>query len=334
MGSRELALRSSQFGLEEHLRRPRLNGGRPSSPRILTRQNSAIHPIIEAIIKKFRPFDTEFTMTIIAMTREMGTLGKEVAREFARRRNHSVVHHELVESADERRHPRDESEVYRFLEGSKEELDRWRNNRSHGGYLTAEEVFEIAIEGDTLIRGWGACRLLKSVPNVLSVRVCAPMEFRIEQIMQRLGVDERAARREIKRSDAAHSRTFLRFFEEDWSDPVNYDLVLNTAHLTPKVCADILVDTVASPSFEEGEETRRDLADRLLEARIATALRKAPELERSGRHIQILVEASEVRLYGVVKDGMSKQSAEKIARAQSGVRSVRNEIVRAHGFDS
>ena len=54
-------------------------------------------------------------MTIIAMTREMGSLGKEVAREFARRMNYSVVHHELVEESSAR--SGEQSEVYRFLEG-------------------------------------------------------------------------------------------------------------------------------------------------------------------------------------------------------------------------
>jgi hypothetical protein len=69
-------------------------------------------------------------MTTIAMTREMGTLGKEVAREFARRNNYSVVHAELVEAQAEQKRRPQESEVYRFLEGSREALGRWRTNRS------------------------------------------------------------------------------------------------------------------------------------------------------------------------------------------------------------
>ena len=271
-------------------------------------------------------------MSIIAMTREMGTLGKDVAREFARRKNHSVVHHELVESERDRDRRDEESEVYRFLEGSEDEIEKWRSNRARGGYLTAAEVFEIALDGDALIRGWGACRLLKSVPNVLSVRVCAPMEFRVEQIKHRLGVDDRAARREIERSDAAHSRTFLRFFEADWRDPLNYDLVLNTGHLTPEACAEILIETVSNPAFQESPETRNELGDRLLEARISAALHDNAELKRRGRHIRVGVEDAEVRLYGLVTDSHSRQLAESIVTAQQGVRGLRNEIVRAQGF--
>lgn len=271
-------------------------------------------------------------MPIIAMTREMGTLGKDVARELATRMNYTVLHHELVESGDERERRNDESEVYRFLEGSEAKIDTWRSNRAQGGYLTPEEIFEIALEGDVIIRGWGAARLLKPVPNVLSVRVCAPMEFRIEQIRQRLGVDEREARREIERSDAMHGRTFLRFFEADWRDPLNYDLVLNTAQLSPKTCADMLYDTIAGSNFEETDATRRELRDRLLEAQISAALTTDRMLGRRGRHIHNTVTDGEVRLYGLVADGHSRQLAEKIVGAQQGVRNLRNEIVRARGF--
>ena len=270
-------------------------------------------------------------MAIVVMTREMGTLGKEVARSFARWMGYPVLHSELVESTDEIRRD-EESEVFRFLEGSEEELDKWRSNRTKGGYLTPEDVLEIALEGDVLIRGWGATRLLKSVPNVLSLRVCAPMAFRLEQMQKRLGIDERAARREIARSDAAHSRTFLRFFGTDWTDPSGYDLVLNSEHLTPELCADILYDTVANPSFRETEATRRELADRLLEARVSAALGADPVLGRHGRNIQVAVEGSVVRLYGVVVDGLSRQLAERVASAQAGVEQLRNEIVRARSY--
>jgi cytidylate kinase len=273
-------------------------------------------------------------MTIIAMTREMGTLGKEVAREFARRTNYTVLHHELVESPSERASRSDESEVYRFLEGSEAELDKWRTNRAPGGYLTAMEVFELAHEGSALIRGWGATRLLKAVPNVLSVRVCAPMASRIEEMTRRLGVDDRTARHEIERSDAAHGRTFLRFFDADWRDPDNFDIVLNTAHLTPQTCADILCDTVASPAFDETEESRRVLRHRLIEARISAALATERGLERRGRYIHVSVDADEVRLYGVVADEDARRLAEQVVAAQEGVGKLRNDIVRASGFVS
>ena len=271
-------------------------------------------------------------MSVVVMTREMGTLGKDVAREFARRKGYSVFHHELVTDSRDRARRGGESEVYRFLEGSEAEIDTWRTNRAQDGYLTTEEVLEIALEGDVLIRGWGATKLLRSVPNVLSVRVCAPMENRIATMQERLGVDARTARREIERSDAAHSRTFLRFFEADWRDPANYDLVLNTAHVSPMTCAEILLDAVAAGTFEETDEMRRALGDMALEARVKALIAGEPSLSGQGRHIGVTVENARVRLYGVVSNGRSRRAAEELISRAAGVREVTNEIAEASGF--
>ena len=272
-------------------------------------------------------------MSIIVMTREMGTLGKDVAREFARRKGVSVVHHELVEATEGRLSGNDESEVYRYLEGSEQELDKWRNNRTSGGYLTPQEVFEIALEGDVLIRGWGATKLLKSIPNVLSVRVCAPMEFRVRTIMQRLGVGEQEAHREIARSDAAHARAFFRFFDDDWRDPLNYDMVLNTAHIDPKTCAEILIDAIANPAFAETQETRQQLNDELIQARLATALNSQIQLKDKRNHVYVSVDHGRARLYGLVTERRALVLAEEIASGQSGLLGVQNDIALVSGFN-
>jgi hypothetical protein len=160
------------------------------------------------------------------------------------------------------------------------------------------------------------------------------MEFRIAQMVDRLDVGEREAKREIERSDAAHSRTFLRFFETDWRDPLNYDLALNTAHIDPSTCADILLDASVNSAFAENDKTRSELKNRLLEARIEAALKSDTSMGRHAQHIQVRVENGGARLYGVVADGHSRQNAERIVAAQSGVQNVQNDIARINGFSS
>lgn len=270
-------------------------------------------------------------MTIVVMTREMGTLGKDVAREFARRMGYSVIHHELVRKPGDKPAYSEESEVYRFLEDSERKIEEWRNNRAQSGFLTKSELLEIALEGEVLIRGWGAARLLKSVPNVLSVRVCAPMAFRIEVMKKRLGVDAQTARREIERNDAAHGRTFLRFFQDDWRNPENYDLVLNTEHIEPSTCAEILVDAARATSFAESEETRAVLDDMLLTARIDEALQGAGLSGRRNEHIDVVVNGDDIRLYGVVKDRTKRSLAENVLAREFGISRFQNDILYTRG---
>lgn len=271
-------------------------------------------------------------MTVIAMTREMGTLGKEVARIFARKTGYRVVHHELVGSRDDRRIRGGESEVYRFLEGTREALRHWQGNNRNRGYLTAAEVVELAMEGKVLIRGWGATRLLSAVPQVMALRVCSPMASRVQEMMRRLGVAEAVARREIQRNDAAHAGIFARFFEANWRDPLIYDLVLNTAQLAPLHCADILIDAMDSPAFAETEAGRRALQDTLLQARIAAALRSVDAVAEDADHIHVAVENSNVRLFGVVHQDETRVRAGQIAGTQRGTGILRNELVLRGSF--
>ena len=65
--------------------------------------------------------------------------------------------------------------VHRFLEGQPSMLERWKIDSKRLSRYTAQENLELAIKGNILIRGWGASYLLRSVPHVVCVRVCAPM---------------------------------------------------------------------------------------------------------------------------------------------------------------
>ena len=82
-------------------------------------------------------------MPVIAMTREMGTLGKDVAAGLAQRMGLEVVHHELVEQHLADRLRLGESSVHRFLEGESRLWDRWKINKSRLSHFTAEEILEL-----------------------------------------------------------------------------------------------------------------------------------------------------------------------------------------------
>src|SRR5688572_27655269 len=144
-------------------------------------------------------------MSVIAMTREMGSGGREVAQRVAEKLGLTVVLHHLVEhDIAEHLHVK-ESAVHHLLEGGATLLERLRTGNKRLARYTTEEILELANHGNVVIRGWGACLVLRDVPHVVRVRVCAPMEIRERAVMQRPGIKDRsAARQEIEHNDAAH----------------------------------------------------------------------------------------------------------------------------------
>ncbi|MEZ5818809.1 MAG: cytidylate kinase family protein [Hyphomicrobiaceae bacterium] len=266
-------------------------------------------------------------MAVIAMTREMGTLGKDVAQGLAERLGLEVVHHELVENDIATRSGLRESEVRRFLGGGASFLGQWRMDRKRLSHFTSQEILELAARDNVLIRGWGATYLLRDVPHVVCVRICAPMEFRVQEMMRRLGVDdEAAARREIERSDAAHNGTMQRLFGADWTDATLYAAALNTARVPPADCVEHIVRLVESEHFRKTPRSRSMLMDRLIEARVRSALRDRFDTTLQAMGIEVEVQDAQVVLNGAVSDDRVIADLVRTAAAVPGVSRVQSQI--------
>ena len=219
-------------------------------------------------------------MTVIAMPREMATLGKDVALGVAKELGLQVVHRELVENDIAKRMDVDQSTVHQFLEGTPQLWDRWKLDPKKLYRQTAQEMLELSERGNVLIRGWGAVTLLRSVPHVLCVRVCAPMEFRIKVLMERLGLDsEDAARSEIVKNDKAHERSASLRNVSDWTNATNFDLVLNTERMPVAHCVDQISRLAASEVFSETPESAQVLSELLRQTRLRNALSLKEDVE-------------------------------------------------------
>src|SRR5205085_9056924 len=96
--------------------------------------------------------------------------------------------------------------IRRIREGKAGKVEKWSADEKTISIFTAEEVFDLAVKGNVLIRGWGATLLLRSVRHIPCIRVTAPMELRVRRLMERLETDDEAlARREIEVDDQARA---------------------------------------------------------------------------------------------------------------------------------
>ncbi len=176
-----------------------------------------------------------------------------------------------------------------------------------------------------LIRGWGGTLLLKNVPHIARIRVCAPMEVRVQRLMERLETDdEELARREIQVDDAARAARMEEAFEVRWGDPTLYDLTLNTERVAIAQCVEQVIALVKSPAFQETPASRQLLADLALQARARAALRADERTD--GIDIDIRVSGGEVQLRGIVVDEREKRMCRDVVQAIPGVKSVRDEL--------
>ncbi len=267
-------------------------------------------------------------MAVITMTREMGSLGKDVAAGLGARLGLEVVHRELVEHDVAERMAMSESDVHRFLEGRPSLAARWKVGGNRFARCTAEEIVALAERGDVLIRGWGATSVLRRVPHVLRVRVCAPMARRVRTMQERLGLaDPDDARREIERSDAAHARAMRGVASFDWENPLWYDLVLNTERVPIEECVRQVESLARSAAFERSEGSRRTLSDLRVETRVQAAVAGDSRLRVSVRNLDLTVADGVVSVTGAVHDRETGEALCRALQAMPGVRSVDSRLI-------
>jgi cytidylate kinase len=183
------------------------------------------------------------------------------------------VHSEIVADKVARRLGVAQESVRRHVGGSASLLDRWQVNQRRPSRYTCEEIIGLAHQGNVLIQGWGAATLLRDIPQVISVRVCAPIDFRVRVMMERLGnSNAKAVREEIEKFDAARARAMRALFSLGEEDSRLYHLVLNTERLALDACVKAVCELAEGLRFGDRVSARSALADKLLEAKISSAL--------------------------------------------------------------
>jgi cytidylate kinase len=267
-------------------------------------------------------------MTVIAMTRQMGCLGSEVANGIADRLGLKIIHSEIVANNVAERLGVGEEAVLRYVDGSASLFERWAINKRRLSRYTTEEILRIAQEGNVLIRGWGAATLLRDMPQVISVRVCASMNFRVRIMMGRLGSkDAEVVRAELERFDAAHARTMRTSFNVEQEDALLYHIVFNTDRLPVDACVNAVCQLAKHPRFRDRATTRTALADKLLEAKVNSALTEEISVGMAPTGVTASATNGRITLVGTSSSGALRRRAEKVAHRVAGVRQIDNRIV-------
>jgi cytidylate kinase len=106
---------------------------------------------------------------------------------------------------------------------------------------TTRVVHDLYGNGDVVIIGRGANVILANTPGVVHVGLLAPIEMRVETMMQREHLDRDEAEVYVRELDEAWARYFRKFFKTSPTDPARYHMMLNMEKLTAKTAAAAIV---------------------------------------------------------------------------------------------
>jgi cytidylate kinase len=262
-------------------------------------------------------------MPILAMTREMGSLGTFIGQAVARSLGWSFVRDEITADAAQVYDAAEESLIatVEAKPGVWEGLSEAA--RRHFAFIAAE-VLDVAMKDNVVIMGRWSTLLLGDVDHALRVRVGAPMNVRVLRIMDRLGLGPEEARARIERSDRGVRARIRQFFDVEWGDALLYDMVIGTGRFSVEAGADLLCHLLARPEFQPTETSRAALRDAALAARVRAALKADQETTRL--NVKITSRGGRLELAGTVENVAAREAAARLAAAQPGVGAVENHL--------
>ena len=204
-------------------------------------------------------------MAVISFSRQVGSGGHEIAQLVSERLGYQLLDRalmsklgaeagiltegQLVDLSAERHHVGGPFERGTSM-GTWNVLDIRAYEASGLGAedRSAELVNKILLlayeQGNIVVEGRGGQGLFRNKPDVLQVRVIAPIQQRVEYLMKRDGISADLARQKVKEADAAQADYIRRYFDADIYDATLYDLIFNTAKLPLEAIANAICDSV------------------------------------------------------------------------------------------
>ncbi|MDD4095002.1 MAG: cytidylate kinase family protein [Oscillospiraceae bacterium] len=178
-------------------------------------------------------------MAIITISRQMGSLGDEVAEALSSKLNWELITRKhLIDRffADvtdaQQKHMLNESAKYYLTE-----------LKGYGTYrdLLEQSLFDLAGSQPMILVGFGSQVIFADDPQAVHVRIIAPEWTRLSRVRKQFHVSEEDAEQILSVADKKHKRFVSTVFGADLTDSSHYHITLNTAGVSVDECVTAII---------------------------------------------------------------------------------------------
>ncbi|MGD8353971.1 MAG: cytidylate kinase family protein [Pseudomonadota bacterium] len=263
-------------------------------------------------------------MAILTIGRESGAGGEEIAMKVAEKLGYEFVARQAI--FDEIR------EVGGQWAKWGEEMDdhkpsMWEKfDQSFAGFVALKEsiMFQHATKNNVVLMGRGGNWMLSGVPYALRVRIMAPMDKRVENIVRKDAIDKQSARKMLAEADEERSAYLKAIYHKDWSKAKYYDVVFDTGKLSEDEVVDMIIIELKARDAKFTPEAEEKLAQTALaskvKARIITGLDSfIPTLD-------VVHNGNEIVLEGTIHKAKEKKKILEIAEKTACLTPIRNKL--------
>lgn len=258
-------------------------------------------------------------MAIIAVSRELGSLGTVICTRVAEKLGYGYIYQEITSNAA-RDYEVVEEQLIRVVEKAPRFLERLKGDYRRYQAFVQAQVYKAAHRDNVILVGRWSTLLLRDVSHAIRVRVTAPEEVRAQRVAEMMQVSKEKALQMVRENDLERGERMAHLYGVDWKSPDLYDLVLNSETISVEAGAELIEGLARRIEYQATEESKRKLDGLAMGA----AIRAKLKAYRPTRDVEVDIQASrgKVVLMGVVASEAEKKAVERIAKDIKGVHTL------------
>ena len=263
-------------------------------------------------------------MAIITISRQLGSLGNEIARQLEKQLKLKHLDKETLEEQFEEWGVPDEN-IRKYDERKPTFWENFSTDKDLYLHFMKKAILDVAAKGECVILGRGGQLLLGDIPGILKIRIIAPMALRIQRVMERFNCDKRHAEKMIRQNDTDRAGFHKFFFNVNWESPDLYDLVVNTGDMPVNTVLAMIKGSLQTAAIKESAKEIRTKVDNLrLGHDVITNIAYTHKIVV--HFFEAIASGSKITLRGSTMDKDDIKRCEEIALSVKGVEEVVNEI--------
>ncbi|MDH3442868.1 MAG: cytidylate kinase family protein [Deltaproteobacteria bacterium] len=255
-----------------------------------------------------------------------GTFGndEDLARSVAKALDCRFVSREIFVDAA-RRCEVPEAKLNDILEKEPHWWERWLENLRPYRIALQAAMSEAALSENLVYLGHVSHGLLPGIRHVIRVLLTAPVEYQIEQVRARQGLEPGAARHFIEHVNKARTRRLMALFGTDWRDPGQYALVVNMGQVSVAGAEKIITRAALLDEYQVTAASRLALASLALSSKVQAALLNYPRFR--DLNISVVADQGNVTLTGIIPVSVSEEDLRHVIEMIPGVTKVITDLV-------
>ena len=216
-------------------------------------------------------------MAILTIARKYGSGGREIGREVADQLSFDYIDRGRILEDMKAEGKQWEERAKYFDENYPNIWERY--DWAYRGFVAMNQSFFLnyALKDRCVIMGRGGNFLLKGVPHALRIRIVAPLDKRIERVMEREGVNSENAKWLIEKVDREMAGSIYLIYGKDWDGITEYDRVLNTSDQPANEIITWIKRALLEKEGQNDEKARGILRLRALAAKIRAEITTNPK---------------------------------------------------------